>query len=291
MSVVSSFMRLVSTLFGQAEGTTERATDKLLVSSPEAIKNQFRKTREDWTKDYNDMKSSVAQLIQINEDKLAEIKKLQNLDEELDLKMQGAINLYKKTQQESLKEEYGKLAYTKEETLSKIESIKAEVLEQDKVIATFKNRLSTLQQDIENLKKEEAETIADIVSSKKVNELNSKLQGLSKNYQTKNLDTIRDARKQLKSEAKLGSELSGLEKTEMDQKLIASGKVSKHFDAFDKAVTLDRIFLEPEKPKEITAPKASYDVSTSSVFEATLVDEKKTVKKDVVSSKLDDLFS
>jgi phage shock protein A len=290
MGFISSVARLVSTLFGQAEGSTERATDKLLVSSPEAIRNQFRKTREDWTKDYNDMKSSIAQLIQIRDDKLLEIKKLQGLTEELDLKMQGAINIYKQNQDEQLKEEYGKLAYTKEEAISKIEAITTEVGEQEKVIMTFKNRLTTLQADIEKLKKEEAETIADIVSSKKVNELNSKLQGLSHNYQTKNLDAIRDARKQLKSEAKLSSELSGFEKTEMDQKLIASGKVAKHFDAFDKAVTLDRIFVEAEKPKEISASKTN-NISTSQIFEAVLVEEKRAVKKDVSSSKLDDLFS
>ena len=281
MSVVSSFMRLVATLFGQAEGTTERATDKLLVSSPEAIRNQYRKTREDWAKDYNDMKSSIAQLIQIKDDKLQEIKKLQGLIEELDLKMNGAINLYKQTQDERLKEEYGKLAYTKEEAFSKIESITNEVNEQEKVIATFKNRLTALQTDIENLKKEEAETIADIVSSKKVNELNSKLQGLSRNYQTKNLDAIRDARKQLKSEAKLSSELSGFEKSEMDQKLIASGKVSKHFDAFDKAVTFDKMFITPEKPKELLA-----DIKPN-ISEAIVIEESN--HKEV--SKLDALFS
>jgi phage shock protein A len=289
MGFISSMARLVSTLFGQAEGSTERATDKLLVSSPETIRNQFRKTREDWTKDYDEMRSSIAQLIQIRDDKLAEIKKLHGLVEELDLKMNGAINLYKQTANEALKEEYGKLAYTKEEAISKIGAITGEVTEQEQVIGTFKNRLMTLKTDIENLKKEEAETIADIVSSKKVNELNAKLQGLSKNYQTKNLEAVRDARKQLKSEAKLSSELSGLDKTDMDQKLMVSGKVSKHFDAFDKAVTFDKMFVETEKPKEISASKINIIEAIEVVEKVTKV-EHKNPKKDV-DSKLDDLFS
>ena len=53
MGLFSSFSRLVATMFGMAEGGTQRATDKLLTSSPDAIRNQFRKTREDWVRDYN----------------------------------------------------------------------------------------------------------------------------------------------------------------------------------------------------------------------------------------------
>jgi chromosome segregation ATPase len=292
MGFVSSIARLVSTLFGQAEGSAERATDQLLVSSPEAVRNQFRKTREDWTKDYNEMKSSVAQLVQIRDDKLGEIKKLHSLIEELDLKMHGAINLYKESQNEALKEEYGKLAYTKEEAVTKIKAVADEVAEQEQAITTFKNRLSSLKNDIENLKKEEAETIADIVSSKKVNELNSKMQGLSKNHQDKNLEAIRVARKQIKSEAKLGSELSGLDKSDLDQKLIMSGKASKHFDAFEEAVKFDKIFIAAEKPKEIAATKPSVNsiIDAVEVKEVAKV-EKVSKPKEVVSSKLDDLFS
>jgi len=253
MSFISSIFRLVSSLFGQAEGSTERATDKLLTSSPEAIRNQFRKTREDWSKDYTEMKSAIAQLMQLRDTKVDEAKRLQTLVGEVETKMHGAITLYKQSQDEAMREEYSKLAYVKEESEAKILALSTEVGEQNTLIDNYKSRLNGLKQDLDNLKKEEAETIADIVSSKKINELNDKLQGLSHNYQTKNLEAIRDARKQIKSVAKLGSEISGLDKTNLDQKLIATGKVSKHLSAFDDAVKLDKIFITAEEPKKLKA--------------------------------------
>jgi chromosome segregation ATPase len=282
MSFVSSLVRLVSSLFGQAEGSTERATDKLLTSSPEAIRNQFRKTREDWTKDYNEMKAAIAQLVQIRDNKIDEVQKLNTLVEELEVKMSGAINLYKQTQDETLREEYSKLAYTKEEAGSKIATLEKEIQEQNIIIENYKTRLNGLKQDIDNLKKEEAETIADIVSSKKINELNDKLQGLSQNHQAKNLEVIRDARKQVKSEAKLGAEISGLEKTSLDQKLMASGKVSKYLDVFDESVKLDKIFIaEKEIPKQIPAKKVVKEKPV----------EIEEIKATPTKSSLDNLFS
>ena len=257
MGVVDSFLRLCASILGQAEGSTERATDKLVTSNPDTIKNQFRKTREDWNKDYNEMLSAVSQLVQIKDGKLDEIRRLSQLITELQTKMEGAIALYKQNPDERLKEEYSKLAYTKEEAEDKIRNLTEEIKEQTTVIDTYKARLSNLKEDIENLKKEEAETIADIVSSRKIKDLNSKLSTMSQNYQSKNLETIRETRKILKSEAKLGSEISGIDKSSLDQKLIGMGKISKHLDTFDKAVKLDTIFMEgsssevkqiPEKP-------------------------------------------
>ena len=102
MSFISSIFRLVASLFGQAEGSTERATDKLLTSSPEAIRNQFRKTREDWSKDYTEMKSAIAQLMQLRDTKVDEAKRLQTLIGEVETKMHGAITLYKQSQDEAM---------------------------------------------------------------------------------------------------------------------------------------------------------------------------------------------
>lgn len=255
MGLLSSMFRLVSSMFGLAQGGTERATDKMLTSSPDTIRNQFRKTREDWTHEYNEMRDAVAQLCQIRDDKVDEAKKLGQLAGDMNVKMQGAIAEYKKNQNEAMKELYVKFASNKEDSENKIRELAAEVKEQEDLINTYKTKLQALKTDIENLKKEEAETVADIVSSKKMKELNNKLQGLSSDTQTKNLEAIRDARKQLRSSAKLSAELSGLNspETDIENKLITSGKATKFLGAFDEATKLDRIFVEAEEVIQIPA--------------------------------------
>jgi phage shock protein A len=286
VGVVDSFLRLFSSILGQAEGGTQRATDKLLTSSPEAIRNQFRKTREDWVKDYNEMLSAISQLVQIKDSKEDEVKKLYGLNKDLTTKMEGAITLYKQNPDERYKEEYSKLAYTKEEAEGKIASLQEEISEQTILIEQYKGRLAGLKDDIEKLKKEEAETVADIVSSKKITELNSKLQGISQNYQSKNLEVIRESRKLIKSEAKLGSELTGMNKTSLDQKLMGAGKVSKHLDVFEKAVKLDTIFIDtPSEVKRL--PEKIERVEKKELFILEEKNEKKVEKK----KPLDDLFN
>jgi hypothetical protein len=51
MSFINSLGRFFASVFGLAQGKTERMADKMVASSADAIRSQFRKTKEDWTKD------------------------------------------------------------------------------------------------------------------------------------------------------------------------------------------------------------------------------------------------
>jgi len=246
MGLFNSVFRLVASMFGLAQGGTERVTDKMLTSSPDAIRNQFRKTREDWGKDYTEMRDAVAQLCQIRDDKMDELKSLTHVSQDMGDKMQGAIAEYKKSQNEVIKEMYVKYASNKEEAENKIKQLQDEIVDQEKEITIHKTKLQALKTDIENLKKEEAETVADIVSSKKMNELNNKLGLKEEDVQSKNLDAIREARKQIKSSAKLNAEMAGLNSptADLESKLISSGKATKFLGAFEEAT---KLVVQPEK--------------------------------------------
>lgn len=237
MSFFSSLSRMFASLFGIAEGKTERATDAFVTGSPDTIRAQFRKTREDWTRDYSQMREAVADLIRIREMKMDEVKKLTRESDDIEQKMAGAIQLYKKSPDERFREAYGSLASKNEETELRIKDLLAEIDEQQKNIERFKIRLTELQRQIEAIGKEESETVADIVSSQKIRELNDRLSGLSTDTQSKNLEAIRQARQKAKAVAKLSSELSGTDKNVFDETLKIAGAGSKHGLAFDDAVS------------------------------------------------------
>lgn len=256
MGLFGSIARYLKTLFGLAEGQTERAADSLLTSSPEAIRNQFRKTKEDWVRDYEQMKNAVADLSAIRQGKFQELGELKQTLEQKTASMNGAVELYKKSQDERLREAYARLADEKETLEERSEALHADIENQDKLIQSYKDKLRSLQQSISNLKKEESETVAEIVSSRKIAELNAKLEGLSTDTQAKNLDAIREARKKARALAQLSNDLKQSPQHDLDLQIAQAGKVSKHLDVFDKAVHLDRVFVEPAEAKLLSKEKS-----------------------------------
>ena len=256
MSFFGSLRRFLSSLFGLAEGKTERATDALVSSSADSIRAQFRKTREDWTRDYTQMREAVADLIRIREMKMDEVKRLNRDSDELEQKMEGAIALFKKTPDERYRQAFGQLANQNEVAEKRIAELLVEIDEQQKAIERYKSKLMDQQRQIEVLGKEEAETVADIVSSQKIRELNDRLSGISVDSQSKNLEAIRTARQKAKSVAKLSSELSGSETSDLDKQLKAAGAGTKFLSGFDNAVTGGKI-TATEDIQSLNAPQGA----------------------------------
>jgi phage shock protein A len=236
MGFLNSIGRFLKSAFGLAQGKTERMTDSMISANADTIRSQFRKTKEDWNRDYQEMRNAVAELINIREMKIEEAKKLSKECEELQQKMNGAIELYKKTPDERYKSAYTQLAQKCEENEGRVQILESEVDEQQKSIERYKLRLRELQTQIDSLNKEEAETVADIVSSQKIKELNDRLSGVSTDSASKNLDVIRAARQKSKAVAKLSSEMSNTEHTDFDAQLKVAGSKSKYLSAFDSAV-------------------------------------------------------
>jgi phage shock protein A len=266
MSFFNSLGRFFSSVFGLAEGKTQRMTDKIVTSSADAIRSQFRKTKEDWSKDYQEMREAVAELIRIREMKSEEVKKITKESEELQQKMAGAIELYKKTPDERYKAAYTQLADKSDKNEQRVKELEAEIDEQHQAIERFKVRLLELQTQIDSLNKEEAETVADIISSQKIKELNDRLSGLSVDSSSKNLEAIRNTRQKSKAVAKLSTELTGLEKTDLDKELQLAGSRSKHLSAFDNAVSDGKVTIKNDPFASL--PKSTSTQSSKETIEA-----------------------
>jgi cell division septum initiation protein DivIVA len=129
MSFINSLGRFFASVFGLAQGKTERMADKMVASSADAIRSQFRKTKEDWTKDYQEMREAIAELIRIREMKSDEVKKIIRENEELQHKMNGAIELYKKNPDERYKSAYTQLADKAEKNEQRIKELETEIPE------------------------------------------------------------------------------------------------------------------------------------------------------------------
>lgn len=259
MGLFKSIFRFIKSCFGLAQGGTERLTDAMLTSSPDAIRNQFRKTREDKIKTYNELHSAVADLCAIRNQKSDEIENLELKVKQLETSMNGTIVDFKRTQDEKFRELYSELSIEKEKAESRSDELSVEIEKQSFEIERYSENLKNLKSEIDGLQQEEAETVADIVSNQKMQELNARLSGLSLDSQSKNIQAIREARLKSKATAQLSSEISGANKDALRKKVLASGKNASHLKSFDQAVALDKVFVETSKLEKLPEPSKAID--------------------------------
>lgn len=250
MSFFQSISRFFTSFFGLAQGKTERMTDKMVSANADTIRAQFRKTKEDWTRDYQEMRNAIAELIAVRDQKKFDVQKLQIENDEISQKMQGAVALYQQHPDEKYKEAYARLADRREDNENRVQALQKQITEQSQGIDVYKKRLIELQQQIDSLTKEEAETVADIVSSQKIKELNDRFQGVSTEGVSKNLQAVREVRQKLNTVAKISTEMSANQPHEMEEELVRAGAKKRHLESFDEALGKSQgIFHTPQEPR------------------------------------------
>lgn len=251
-----ALFRFIKTLFGLAEGGTERATDALLTSSPDAIRAQFRKTHEDKVRDYEEMKKAVSELMGIRENRARELRKIGEKYAQLSGNMQLAIANFKSTQDERCKTIYTTLAEERDGLGKRIEELQAEVAEEDARITAYMEKLKAFEQEIRDLKREEAETVADIVSSQKIADLNKRLAGFASDTQAKNLEAVREARQKALMGRKVTAQLEAPSQGEaLNQAILVNAQQNKYLAEFEEQTKMDVLFAAEEKEvKKVVNP-------------------------------------
>lgn len=258
MGFISSLFRLIKSMFGLAEGKTDRVTDQMLTASADTIRSQYRKTQLDLKKDYEEMESAVGDLKVILNDKKESFTKLDRDYQKTIQAMNGAITEFKRNQDEKFKAAYIKFGTKKKSLEEEISQLKQEILDQENVIDNYCIKLSELNTTIENLKQEEAKTIADITSSRKIQSINNKINNISTDTQTRNLEAIREQAKKARAITAISSKVSGEQELEEEKLLLNSAFDSNLLDEFNKATALDAIFVD-DKPQQQIAKKTSLD--------------------------------
>ncbi|MFW5828828.1 MAG: hypothetical protein ACOCXA_01085 [Planctomycetota bacterium] len=231
MGIMRSMWRFFSTLGGLVGSGIDERTDAML-TTPNGIKATFRQAREEWTTQYKEVRDAVSQLLVVAEQKATEIEKLDREHDELATRMNGAIERYKETGEETYKQAFADAHERLQEITGRLETLQGEKAEVERQVAGYKARLKEMQARIQDLDKQEAQSLADIVSSQQIVQLNDRLSNMSTTLQDQNLEAIERKRAQLKATAKLSSELGGHDEAVLHQELDQAGKRAKAEDAF-----------------------------------------------------------
>jgi len=104
---------------------------------------------------------------------------------------------------------FADFAATLDEKMKLITELEASVQEYSKNIDGHKLKLITLQREIDNLKTEAADAVADVISASEEASMSRVIAGISNDGTSESLEQLREVRSKAKAEAKITSELAG----------------------------------------------------------------------------------
>ena len=229
---------------------------RTLDSDPQAMRAQYEAVIREKTGRIHQYKQAVAGLIAQQENKLDKIKTLNGEVEKLETLKTGALA---KAQQrvKALKgsgadkdaihgdEEYQKclmafndFSSSLEEKLKRIAEHEGEVAEYGGRIKEHKLQLQELVREIEKLKSETHDAVADVISAKQEKELNDALAGIGEDTTDARLAELRQTRQELRAEARVSKELAGTDTRLQEAEFLEYARTHAKNDEFDKLIGL-----------------------------------------------------
>lgn len=233
MGFFRSIVRFFTTLGGLLGNRVDETTDAMS-TTPEGVRAAFRQTRDNWVRQFKDVREAVAQLMSVMEAKQAEIRKIQAEQEELETKKRGAVEKFRATREEKYQVLFQDFHNKVQGNDERLKVLSTEVADLERQVENYKLRLTEMQQKIANLDRQEAEAIADIVSSRQIIELNDRMANLGTSLHDENLAAIEKSRQRLKSQAKLSDELAGTDQKALEAEVLAAGRSTVGLDEFSR---------------------------------------------------------
>ena len=249
---------------------------RVLDTNPHVIKAKYDAIVEDKIERIHQYKQAVAGLIAQEEKKLSKIKQLTTEVENLERLKAGALAKAKQTV-EQLKvtgvseeaihddENYKKCltAYkdfnsTLSEKQERISELEADIEGYKNNISDHKIQLQQLLRDVEKVKAEAADTVADVITAKQEKELAETFAGIAKDGTAEELQNLREMRQELKAEAKITKELAGTDTKSQEAEFLEYARQSESTSEFDALIGLAS---EIPAPKETNKEKEDKDSS------------------------------
>lgn len=254
------------------------AARKVLDENPHVIKAKFDEIIETKTTRIQQYKQAVASLIAQQEKKITRIKQLTEDVEKLENLKLGAgaqaKNIVAKLQSEGKtmdqikqNETYSKcltafndFSSTLLEKQGRINDLEEDIAEYTKKISEHKVQVQALVRDVDKLREEAAETVADIITSKEERDVADMISGISQDDTAQELSSLRDMRQQMKAEARISSELAGTETKSQEAEFLKFAEESVANSEFEALVGL-------AASKDIVNVASSVDAQTEKLPE------------------------
>ncbi len=249
---------------------------RVLDTNPHVIKAKYDAIVEDKIERIHQYKQAVAGLIAQEEKKLSKIKQLTSEVENLERLKAGALAKAKQTveqlkstgvSEEAIHEDenykkcltaYKDFNSTLSEKQERISELEADIEGYKTNISDHKIQLQQLLRDVEKVKAEAADTVADVITAKQEKELAETFAGIAKDGTAEELQNLREMRQELKAEAKITKELAGTDTKSQEAEFLEYARQSESTSEFDALIGLAS---EAPAPKETNKEKEDKDSS------------------------------
>jgi len=229
---------------------------RVLDTNPHVVRAKYDDIIRDKTDRIHQYKQAVAGLIAQQENKIAKVKSLTAEVEKLERLKAGALAKAKQStsglqkagkSKEEIQQDpdyqkclsaFNDFSSTLSEKQDRISELEQDVEDYGRRINEHKIQLQQLLRDIEQVKAESHDAVADMITAKQEKEIGDTLAGIAKDGTAEELQQLRQLRQEVKAEAKISKELSGLEAKAEEAEFLEYARQSTSNSEFDALLGL-----------------------------------------------------
>ena len=262
------FKAIWYTLTGKAHESADR-----MMENPEAVRGAYEDIINDKKGNIQRYKQAIGQLIALVEQKRSAVKSLTDEVERLEELKSGAIAKAQQTaaqlQGEGLSQEQIKVhsEYTRcvaayqdfnsnlTEKTGRITELEGEIESAQTDIESHKLQITNLHRDLDKIKSEQSEAVADLITAREQEEIADMLSGISMDGTSAELTRMREIREKAKARSTVAQELAGTDSKSEEEEFLTAARASATNDEFDALIfgaQQTDAKPEPETPKKTT---------------------------------------
>ncbi|MFH1117603.1 MAG: hypothetical protein V1792_27100 [Pseudomonadota bacterium] len=226
-------------MWAMIRGVFIRAGDDMVSSSPEAIRATYATAIDEAKKRYKEMERAVALLARERERTEMSLKDLEKEEAELQKKLEGALAASESDPTNPAHREAGTRYLSRMQEIEERQAVLAGDLEaQSAKVEEYKIKLRSFTDEIDKLKREQGELVAEFVSHQQVIRLEDRLKGLGETAVDESIVAIREKVAGLRAQATIATEMGGSTLQSQDsayERIGAEREAQSRFDDLLKA--------------------------------------------------------
>ena len=251
--MANGFTRFFKAIWYTLTGRAHESADRMM-ENPEAVRGAYEDIINDKKGNIQRYKQAIGQLIALVEQKRSAVKNLTDEVERLEELKSGAIAKAQQTaaelQGEGLTQEEIKqhAEYTRcvnayqdfnsnlQEKTGNITELENEIEGAQADIESHKLQITNLHRDLDKIKSEQSEAVADLITAREQEEIADMLSGISMDGTSAELTRMREIREKAKGRSKVAQELAGTDSKSEEQEFLAAARSSSTSDEFDALI-------------------------------------------------------
>lgn len=257
------FKAIWYTLTGRAHESADR-----MMENPEAVRGAYEDIIRDKQGNVQRYKQAIGQLMALVEQKKGTLKSLTDDINRLEDLKSGAIAKAKTTAAElqrsgmapeEVKQHaeyvrcvtaYNDFHSTLEEKNARVIELEADIERAQQDIEAHKLQITSLHRDLNKIKTEQSEAVADLITAREQEDIADMLSGISMDGTSAELTRMREIREKAKGRSKVAQELAGTDSRSEEEEFLTAARTTAASDEFDSLI------FGAQQTDTTTAPKA-----------------------------------